>query len=136
MSLCSHGLPTRTHQEPDDYPSSRSAARLPSAPWRPPARPPRRWVVACRNTSRPYREDRSRRVPEAVAAGSPRKISGRWPPGQTLFSINTTNGGRTVIFAAGIPLTRNGEGVGAIGISGGTVDQDHEVAEAGVAAFD
>jgi uncharacterized protein GlcG (DUF336 family) len=26
--------------------------------------------------------------------------------------------------------------VGAIGVSGGTVDEDHEVAEAGVAAFD
>jgi uncharacterized protein GlcG (DUF336 family) len=25
--------------------------------------------------------------------------------------------------------------VGAIGVSGGTVDEDHEVAEAGVAAF-
>ena len=57
-------------------------------------------------------------------------------PGHPLFSINTTNGGRIVIFAGGIPLTRDGEVVGAIGVSGGMVDQDHEVAEAGVAAFD
>src|SRR5215207_9236260 len=56
-------------------------------------------------------------------------------PGQPLFGINTTNGGRIVIFAGGIPLMRDGEVVGAIGVSGGTVDEDHEVAEAGVAAF-
>jgi uncharacterized protein GlcG (DUF336 family) len=30
---------------------------------------------------------------------------------------------------------RDGEVAGAIGVSGGTVDQDQEVAEAGVAAF-
>ncbi len=55
--------------------------------------------------------------------------------GQPLFGLNTTNDGRIVIFAGGIPLTRNGDVVGAIGVSGGTVDQDQEVAEAGVAAF-
>ena len=59
-------------------------------------------------------------------------------PGQPLFGINTTNGGRIVIviFAGGIPLTREGEVVGAVGVCGGTVDQDREVAEASVAAFD
>jgi len=56
-------------------------------------------------------------------------------PGQPLFGINTTNEGRVVIFAGGIPLMRDGEVAGAIGVSGGTVDQDQEVAEAGVDAF-
>ena len=55
--------------------------------------------------------------------------------GQPLFGLNTTNNGRIVIFAGGIPLTRDGDVVGAIGVSGGTVDQDQEVAEAGVAAI-
>jgi uncharacterized protein GlcG (DUF336 family) len=64
-----------------------------------------------------------------------RKIGEMAQPGQPLFGINTTNGGRIVIFAGGIPLTRDGEVVGAIGVSGGTVDEDHEVAEAGVSAF-
>jgi uncharacterized protein GlcG (DUF336 family) len=64
-----------------------------------------------------------------------RKIGEMAQPGQPLFGINTTNGGRIVIFAGGIPLTRDGEVVGAIGVSGGTVDEDHEVAEAGVAAI-
>ena len=56
-------------------------------------------------------------------------------PGQPLFGIHTTNGGRVIIFAGGIPLVQDGEVVGAVGVSGGTPDQDHEVAEAGVAAF-
>ena len=64
-----------------------------------------------------------------------RKIGEMAQPGQPLFGINTTNGGRIVIFAGGIPLERDGEVVGAVGVSGGTVDEDHEVAEAGVAAF-
>ena len=64
-----------------------------------------------------------------------RKIGEMAQPGQPLFGINTTNGGRIVIFAGGIPLMRDGNVVGAIGVSGGTVDEDHEVAEAGVAAF-
>ena len=64
-----------------------------------------------------------------------REIGEMAQPGQPLFGINTTNGGRIVIFAGGIPLMRDGEVVGAIGVSGGTVDEDHEVAEAGVAAL-
>ena len=39
------------------------------------------------------------------------------------------------MFAGGIPLMRDGEVVGAIGVSGGAVDEDHEVAEAGGSAF-
>ncbi len=64
-----------------------------------------------------------------------RKIGEMAQPGQPLFGINTTNGGRIVIFAGGIPLMRDGEVIGAIGVSGGRVDEDEEVAEAGVAAL-
>ncbi len=64
-----------------------------------------------------------------------RKIGEMAQPGQPLFGINTTNGGRIVIFAGGIPLIRDGEVIGAIGVSGGTVDEDEEVAEAGAAAL-
>lgn len=56
-------------------------------------------------------------------------------PGQPLYGLETTNYGRVVNFAGGIPLMRGEEVAGAIGVSGGTVDQDQEVAEAGVAAF-
>ncbi len=64
-----------------------------------------------------------------------RKIGEMAQPGQPLFGINTTNGGRIVIFAGGVPLMRDGEVIGAVGVSGGTVDEDEEVAEAGVAAL-
>jgi uncharacterized protein GlcG (DUF336 family) len=64
-----------------------------------------------------------------------RKIGEMAQPGQPLFGINTTNGGRIVIFAGGIPLMRDGGVIGAVGVSGGTVDEDEEVAEAGVAAL-
>jgi uncharacterized protein GlcG (DUF336 family) len=43
---------------------------------------------------------------------------------------------RPVIDApGGIPLVRDGEIVGAIGVSTSTVEQDQEVAEAGAASF-
>jgi uncharacterized protein GlcG (DUF336 family) len=56
-------------------------------------------------------------------------------PGKPLFGIEASNGGRLVIFAGGIPLERGGEVVGAIGVSGGSVEQDQAVAEAGAEAF-
>ena len=46
-----------------------------------------------------------------------------------------SNGGRVMIFAGGIPLKRDGKVVGAIGVSGGSGEQDQAVAEAGAAAF-
>lgn len=66
---------------------------------------------------------------------STRDIGEKAQPGQPLFGVNTTNGGRVVTFAGGLPLTRDGEVVGAIGVSGGSIDQDEEVAQAGVDAF-
>ena len=40
-----------------------------------------------------------------------------------------------MIFGGGIPLKKKGELVGAIGVSGGAVPQDIEVAKAGVKNF-
>src|SRR3954468_19499280 len=55
--------------------------------------------------------------------------------GGQFFGIHASNDGRIMIFAGGIPLKRDGKVVGAIGVSGGSGDQDHAVAEAGAAAF-
>ena len=55
--------------------------------------------------------------------------------GDQFFGIHASNNGKVMIFAGGIPLKRGGEVVGAIGVSGGSGDQDHAVAEAGAAAF-
>ena len=56
-------------------------------------------------------------------------------PNQPLYGIEASNQGRLIVFAGGIPLMAGDRVVGAIGVSGGSVEQDHEVAEAGVAAF-
>ncbi len=42
---------------------------------------------------------------------------------------------RLTIFGGGLPLLADGELVGTIGVSGGTADQDREVAAAGAAAL-
>lgn len=55
-------------------------------------------------------------------------------PGEPLFGIDGANQS-VIIFAGGIPLTDDGAVVGAVGVSGGTPDQDHEVCEAGVGAY-
>jgi uncharacterized protein GlcG (DUF336 family) len=55
--------------------------------------------------------------------------------GGQFFGINASNDGKIMIFAGGIPLKKDGKVVGAIGVSGGSGDQDHAVAEAGAAAF-
>jgi uncharacterized protein GlcG (DUF336 family) len=56
-------------------------------------------------------------------------------PNQPLFGIQASNQGQLIIFAGGIPLKSGDDIIGAIGVSGGSVEQDHEVAEAGVAAL-
>ncbi len=56
-------------------------------------------------------------------------------PGQQFYGIHVSNGGRIMIFAGGIPLKRGGAVIGAVGVSGGSKEQDQSVAEAGAAAF-
>ena len=58
-------------------------------------------------------------------------------PGQPLYGIETAM--RTsplVTFGGGRPLTIGGEVVGAIGVAGGTVDDDDAIAAAGAAAIE
>src|SRR5690349_22448107 len=56
-------------------------------------------------------------------------------PGDQFYGFHASNAGKIMIFAGGIPLTRNGKVIGAIGVSGGSGEQDHAVAEAGVSAL-
>jgi uncharacterized protein GlcG (DUF336 family) len=56
-------------------------------------------------------------------------------PGQPLYGIEVTNGG-LVSFPGGVLLRVDGEIVGAVGVSGSTVDDDRAVALAGAAALD
>jgi uncharacterized protein GlcG (DUF336 family) len=56
-------------------------------------------------------------------------------PGQPLFNIEHSNDG-LITFPGGVPI-KNAEGeiIGAIGVSGSSVENDHTVAEAGVSAI-
>ncbi len=56
-------------------------------------------------------------------------------PGGPLYNIEHSNGG-LITFPGGVPL-KNAEGeiIGAIGVSGSTVENDHIVAEAGASAI-
>ena len=53
--------------------------------------------------------------------------------GGQFFGIHVSNHGRIMIFAGGIPIRMGGKVIGAIGVSGGSGEQDHSVAEAGTA---
>jgi uncharacterized protein GlcG (DUF336 family) len=55
--------------------------------------------------------------------------------GGQFFGIHASNDGKVMIFAGGVPLKRDGKVVGAIGVSGGSGEQDHAVAVAGAEAF-
>lgn len=56
-------------------------------------------------------------------------------PGGSLYNIEHSNGG-LITFPGGVPIKNaNGDVIGAIGVSGSTVENDHAVAEAGVAAL-
>jgi uncharacterized protein GlcG (DUF336 family) len=56
-------------------------------------------------------------------------------PGGSLYGIGVSNDGRVITFPGGIPLTNDDDIVGAIGVSGGEVEQDQQVAEAGAKAL-
>ncbi len=56
-------------------------------------------------------------------------------PGESLYQIEHSNGG-LITFPGGVVLKNGDEVIGAIGVSGSVVENDHAVAEAGAAAFD
>lgn len=62
-------------------------------------------------------------------------LAGNAQPGQQFYGIHASNGGRIMIFAGGIPLKQGGQVIGAVGVSGGSKEQDQSVAEAGAALF-
>jgi uncharacterized protein GlcG (DUF336 family) len=55
--------------------------------------------------------------------------------GQSGFGLNTTNHSRLVIFGGGVPVKLKGAVIGAVGASGGSVEQDEIVAAAALAGF-
>ena len=56
-------------------------------------------------------------------------------PGGQFYGIQDSNHGRVMIFAGGVPLLSEQVVVGAVGVSGGTGEQDQAVASAAAAAL-
>lgn len=50
-------------------------------------------------------------------------------PGESLYGLNLTNNSRIITFGGGFPIVIDGEIVGAVGVSGGTVEEDMEIAK-------
>jgi uncharacterized protein GlcG (DUF336 family) len=62
-------------------------------------------------------------------------IGGLSQPGQPLFGIEHSNGG-LISFPGGLPIQdASGKIIGAIGVSGSSVENDHTVAKAGAEAL-
>lgn len=62
-------------------------------------------------------------------------IGGLSQPGGSLFNIEHSNGG-LISFPGGVPIKNaQGEIIGAIGVSGSSVENDHAVAQAGADAL-
>src|SRR5262249_32447261 len=56
-------------------------------------------------------------------------------PGKQFFGIHASNRGRVMIFGGGVPLKSGNQVIGAVGVSGGTGEQDQTIAEAAAAAL-
>lgn len=56
-------------------------------------------------------------------------------PGTEFYGYDSVAGGRTIVFAGGMPLERGGVLVGAVGVSGGDAAQDQQAVDAAVEAF-
>ena len=57
-------------------------------------------------------------------------------PGAEFYGYDSLAGGQMVVFAGGVPVERDGVLVGAVGVSGGSSEEDQRAADAAVAAFD
>jgi uncharacterized protein GlcG (DUF336 family) len=50
-----------------------------------------------------------------------------------LYGIQHSHGGRSVVFGGGVPIRLNGVTIGAVGVSGGSLQQDAEIGGAAAA---
>jgi len=71
----------------------------------------------------------------AVFRMSTRKLGELAQPGKMLYGVEHSLNERIVLFGGGLPLQCQNRIVGAVGISGGTVDEDIDVARAACAAL-
>lgn len=67
---------------------------------------------------------------------STKELNGLVQPGGQFYGLESLKGGNLVAFGGGVPLKRGDRIVGGLGISGGTADEDHDVAEYGLKVFE
>ncbi|MCV5824471.1 heme-binding protein, partial [Escherichia coli] len=56
-------------------------------------------------------------------------------PGAPLYGLESHMQGKVVTFGGGFPLWRDGKLLGGLGISGGSVEQDMDIAQSAMAAI-
>ena len=71
----------------------------------------------------------SKAYTSAVLRKSTHAVGKLAQPGEPLYGIQHTHQGKIVLFGGGLPLRLKGNVVGAVGISGGTVKEDIQIAE-------
>ena len=69
-----------------------------------------------------------------VCRMSTAELAPQCQPGGPLYGFQANLGGRMVIFPGGVPVWQEGKLTGAVGVSGGLVEEDHACALAGVLA--
>jgi len=69
----------------------------------------------------------------AVSKRATHEYNADCQPGNIVFGIHTSSGGRFSTVGGGYPVVADGIVVGGIGVSGGHASQDMECAEAGIA---
>lgn len=57
-------------------------------------------------------------------------------PGGMFYGVDKADQGRLIIFGGGVPLYYNGKLIGGLGVSGGTSEEDHRLAEFGQEIFE
>ena len=77
----------------------------------------------------------SKAYTSAVLRKSTHEVGKLAQPGEPLYGIQHTHQGKIVLFGGGLPLRLKGNMVGAVGISGGTVKEDIQIAETVVDAL-
>ena len=63
------------------------------------------------------------------------ELSALAQPGGTFYGVDKMDGGKIVIFGGGVPLKSGDTIIGGLGISGGTGEEDHSLAEYGLSVL-
>lgn len=56
-------------------------------------------------------------------------------PGKPFYGLESIESGKICVFGGGIPIEKNGRFIGAVGVSGGTIEQDISIAKAALSLY-